>query len=817
MSKAEADRLIVELENHLKDLDIKRKEILGKLESLKHRQKAGAVAEGTSGLKLDIAISGASSISRKIALFRSLFKGREDLYAQRWESLKTGKSGYQPACKNDWIRGVCRKPEIRCGECAAREFVPLTDNIIQHHLFGFDPLDHKARRVRRDFVLGIYPLLQDETCWFLAADFDKESWKADVSAFRDTCRRFDIPLAVERSRSGHGAHGWIFFSEPIPAITVRRLGSFLLTETLDKRPEIGLDSYDRLFPNQDTLPGGGFGSLIALPLQYKAVEKGNSVFSDESFVTFSDQWHFLLSVRKMGRGEVEQIVEVASRRGKIIGIRLPMNEGGDDEPWKAWPSRRKKEVDISGPLPDKVKVTLGDLIYIGKEGLPPVLQSRLVRLAAFQNPEFYKAQAMRLSTYGKPRIISCTEDFLEHIGLPRGCFEDVVELFKSMKIDVEVIDKRFSGVPIECEFRGTLRPNQKAAVNALLAFDTGVLAAATAFGKTVVSAKMIAERGVNTLVLVHRRLLLDQWATQLREFLGVKPEAIGSIGSGKFEPNKFVDVAIIQSLYRKGIVNDIVGEYGHLIVDECHHIPAMSFEQVARKCKSKYVLGLSATVARKDGHHPIIFMQCGPVRFRIGDKQGIESHPFQHRVVIRNTKFVFTTRGDKKPSIHEVYDSLVMDKARNTMIFEDVMKCLAEKGRSPILITERREHLDLFAERFRPFVRNIIVFKGGMGRKQRQMISEQMKSIGDSEERLLIATGKYLGEGFDDARLDTLFLTLPISWKGTLAQYAGRLHRLHYNKKEVRIYDYVDLRVPMLDRMYKRRLHGYRALGYDIE
>jgi len=519
----------------------------------------------------------------------------------------------------------------------------------------------------------------------------------------------------------------------------------------------------------------------------------------------------------MGKAEVEPIVEEASRTGRIMGIRLPLGESGDEEPWKALPSRRKKDLEISGLLPERVKIVLGDLVYIEKEDLPSVLRCRLVRLAAFQNPEFYRAQAMRLSTYGKPRVISCAEDFMKHIGLPRGCLEEAIEMFESLRIKVEVIDERYAGIPIECKFQGTLRPDQDAAVRALLRFDTGVLAAATAFGKTVVSAKMIAERGANSLVLVHRRQLLDQWTAQLREFLGLKPEFLGSIGGGKHQPSKFIDVALIQSLCRKGIVDDIVGEYGHLIVDECHHIPASSFEQVARKCKSRYVLGLSATATRKDGHHPIIFMQCGPARFYVGAKQATRSHPFRHRVVFRPTKFVFCAREDKKLSINEIYDALTTDESRNEMIFEDVLRCIAVEKRSPILITERRDHLEMFAKRFQPFVKNIIVFRGGMGRKQRQKIGEHLNRIPDADERLLIATGRYLGEGFDDARLDTLFLTLPISWKGTLAQYAGRLHRLHYNKREVRIYDYVDQKVTMLERMYKRRLQGYRALGYDIE
>jgi superfamily II DNA or RNA helicase len=815
--KEEIERLIFELENQLKALDSKRKEVLDRIAYLQQHKKTIIVADGTPGQRPEETISGNSFANQKIIFFRSLFKGRDDLYAQRWESVRTGKSGYQPVCKNDWIRGLCRKPEIKCGECPSREFVPLGESVIHHHLFGFDQVGQTARRVRRDFVIGIYPLLQDETCWFLAIDFDKDLWQADVSAFRNSCYRLNIPVAIERSRSGNGAHAWIFFSEPIPTTLARRLGSYMLTETLNQRPEIGLDSYDRLFPNQDLLPDGGFGNLIALPLQYHAIEKGNSVFIDENFVPFPDQWHFLGWLRKMGKAEIEHIVEEAGRRGEIMGIRLPLIEREEEEPWKALPSRRKKDLEISGPLPEKARIVLGDLIYIEKENLPSALRSRLIRLAAFQNPEFYRAQAMRLSTYGKPRIISCAEDFVKHIGLPRGCLEEAIEIFESLRIKIEIIDERHSGIPFESNFQGTLRPDQEAAVRELLRFDTGVLAAATAFGKTVVSAKMIAERGTNALVLVHRRQLLDQWTAQLREFLSLKPEVLGFVGAGKHQPSRLIDIAIIQSLCRKRIVDDIVTEYGHLIVDECHHIPAISFEQVARKCKAKFVLGLSATITRKDGHHPIIFMQCGPVRFQVRAKQATQSHPFRHRVVFRPTKFVFRVAVDKKLSIHEIYDALATDERRNEMIFEDVMRCIAAEKRSPILITERREHLDIFEKRFQPFVRNIIVFRGGMGLKQRQKINDQLKNIGDADERLLIATGRYLGEGFDDARSDTLFLTLPISWKGTLAQYAGRIHRLHYSKKEVRIYDYVDQKVPMLERMYKRRLQGYRALGYDIE
>jgi len=865
----EDHRQLQDLEQQLKELEARREDILGQIEQLRRDRQARAtrVAEDTAKPFMsaptlfpadDTSIAARSVISSsplpdKIALFRFLFKGREDLYALRWVSSKTGKSGYQPVCKNDWIRGLCRRPQIKCAACAAREFVPITDRAVFRHLFGTEPpgrvyTHHASGQVRgaispdavapaashastptlsskHDFVMGVYPLLSDETCWFLAADFDEAHWPADISAFRHACNRLGVPVAFERSRSGEGAHAWIFFSEPIPAAMARRLGCLLLTEALDSCPEIGLDSYDRLFPNQDTMPDGGFGNLIALPLQHHAAAAGNSLFIDENGAVIPDQWAYLSSLQRIARATVERLVDEAARKGNVIGIRLPATDDAEDEvePWRALPSRRSRYVDraLRGPFPPEIPLILANMIYIEKEDLTPALQSRLIRLASFQNPEFYKAQALRLSTFGKPRIISCAEGYVRHIALPRGCLEDAVAFLTSLGVKVTISDQRTAGAPVSpplsLRFTGTLRPEQEQAVGSLLKYDTGVLAAATAFGKTVVAARMIAARSVSTLVLVHRRQLLDQWAAQLKEFLGLAPSDIGLIGSGKRKPSGRVDIALIQSLCRKGVVDDVVQGYGHLVVDECHHIPAASFEQVARRCGARYVLGLTATAIRKDGHHPIIFMQCGPARFLVGGKQGTEAQPFGHKVVLRHTRFALPRTSPEKPAIQEIYNLLISDKARNDLIFEDVMRCIAGEKRSPLLITERRNHLDMFAERFGPLVKNVIVFKGGLGQKQRHELAERLTAIGDDEERLLIATGRYLGEGFDDARLDTLFLTLPISWKGTLAQYSGRLHRLHYNKREVRIYDYVDLKVPMLERMFKKRLAGYRALGYEAE
>ena len=444
----------------------------------------------------------------KIGLFRSLFRGREDVYARRFESRKTGRAGYAPACANEWVRGVCEKPRIKCAECPHRRFLPVTDEVIRWHLSGQDDDG-------QPFVAGVYPLLQDETCFFLALDFDKGSWSEDAAAFLETCRRLEVPADLERSRSGRGGHVWLFFEDALPAALARRLGSHLLTETMDRRPDIGLDSYDRLFPNQDTMPQGGFGNLIALPLQKRPREQGNSAFLDDAFAPWADQWAFLARVRKMGRSQIEGIVQEAERRGRILGVRLPPQDDGEGEPWTAPPSRHRKEPPIVGELPQTLELVVGNQIYIAKDGLHPGLRNRLLRLAAFQNPEFYRAQAMRLSTYDKPRIIACAEDHPHHIGLPRGCLDEVRQTLNDVGVRSVLRDERNGGRPLGLSFQGELRPEQLAAARAMLAHETGVLAATTAFGKTVVGAWLIAQRGVNTLVLVHRRQLLDQWVERL--------------------------------------------------------------------------------------------------------------------------------------------------------------------------------------------------------------------------------------------------------------------------------------------------------------
>ena len=741
------------------------------------------------------------SVPEKIAMFRSLFRGRDDIYAVRWEGAN-GKSGYSPASIKDWdaLRQV-PKSEWKKRDKETRKLLPLTDEAVHNHLSG-------------KITIGVYPLLPDESCWFLAVDFDQQMWLQDATAFMESCQDWNVPATLERSRSGDGGHVWIFFAVPIAATLARKLGTALLTRTMERRHQLGLRSYDRLFPNQDTLPQGGFGNLIALPLQKVPRKSGNSVFLDDLLEPISDQWRYLASVPKMELSTVERIVRGAEKSGNVIGVRMSLvDENSLEDPWLLPPSGRRTEKPISGPLPVSVRIVRANLLFVEKTGLPEALLDRLNRLAAFQNPEFYKAQLMRLPTFDKPRVICCGEEFPQHLALPRGLLDELLLLLRHNRIEAELQDERFAGQPIDVKFAGTLRDRQPEAVSRVLAHDEGVLCAGTAFGKTVAAAYLIAARRTNTLVLVHRAQLLDQWRERLAAFLDLPIERIGQISGGKAKRTGNIDVALIQSLHRKGETKDLVAEYGHIVIDECHHLSAFTFEQVMRKAKARYVLGLTATPIRKDGHHPIIYMQCGPIRFNLPVRSQMESSPFEHCVKPQMTTVRWTR--DQAPTIQDLYALLCVDADRNSKIVKDILQAVAN-GRSPLVLSGRTAHVEWLGDQLREQVDRVFVLKGGMGPKQRAQISQELAST-QTFQRIIVATGSYVGEGFDDSRLDTLFLAMPISWRGTLQQYVGRLHRLHDGKKVVEVYDYVDSSIPMLARMFDKRLRGYNALGYTIQ
>ena len=758
--------------------------------------------------------------NEKIDLFLSLFAGRDDVFAKRWENAQKGASGYVPACNNEWSP-VCPKTcggRMKCGDCPKQNFIRLDAGAIKKHLTGH-------------LTIGIYPMLPDETCRFLAFDFDGKDYspdelRRDVSAIREVCAEKQISMAVERSRSGKGIHFWVFFSENISAGTARKFGSSLITHVMDKHHELTFKTYDRLIPSQDTMPKGGFGNLIALPLQKLPREQGNSAFIDENFNAYTDQWNYLHNIKKYTFDEIERFIRELSPMGELGVLRK------DEEDEKPCESKKLPPEMTWFDFPETVNIVRSNMLYIKKEGISSTALNTLKRLAAFRNPEFYKAQAMRLSTYNKKRIISCSNETEQYLCLPRGLEEEISKVLKNGGVKLKWVNEVNNGRRIDVSFNGTLRDEQQQAADALLAHDNGILSAATAFGKTIIGANLIAQRQVNTLVLVHRTNLLSQWMKRLSDFLIINEEPvaeltpkgrkkkkslIGQIGGGKNNPGGIIDVAVMQSLVSGDEVKESVKNYGMVIVDECHHVSAFSFEQILKTVNAKYVYGLTATPARKDGHHPIIYMHCGKIRYRVDAKSQAAARPFEHFIIPRFTRFQKPAHQDeKKWTITDIYRDIQNSEIRNNLIVQDVIAAVRQ-GRTPIILTERTDHVKDLTDRLKPHIRNVISMTGGTSQKKSRELLQAVADIPVDEPFALIATGKYVGEGFDMPRLDTLFLAMPISWKGTVQQYAGRLHRLFDGKNEVQIYDYVDIHVAMLERMYQKRLKGYAAIGYKAK
>ena len=726
------------------------------------------------------------STQDKVDLFASLFQGRSDIHAVRWEN-KQGRNGYSLACANEWQQNVCHKPKIKCGECTNQSFLSLDKKAIYDHLAG-------------QRIVGLYPLLGDDSCKLLAVDFDKSDWQLAVTAFRKACIAWGLSCAIERSRSGNGAHVWLFFETAIPARDARRLGFALLDKAMESHAGLSFESYDRLFPNQDMMPDGGFGNLIALPLQYVPRQLGNSAFINEEFIAYQDQWGYLASIKRISCKQVVNCIGFAEQGKSDRSLEL-----------KPWEKSLPIPKDIISGCPDSIIVVMANRIYIPSEELPQVLLARLKRLASFSNPVFFKTQALRFSTHGIPRFICLATIEQGYLSLPRGCFDDVVTLLDKQSIAITLDDKRKTGSRLKgLKFKGELRKDQKKAVSDLVKYDVGVLHAPTAFGKTVTAIGLIHKRKVNTLILVHSRQLLDQWKERLTMFLeGVE---IGVIGGGKRKPTGEIDVATYQSMINRGdnSVNECLFDYGQIIIDECHHISAPKYEMLLGEVHAKYILGVTATPQRQDGHQPIIFMQAGPIRHAV---KSDSRHQFDQKVIVRqlfHTPPLEITHSDKLPHISKIYQWLAENDERNKKIIDDVLAEVVRK-RNPIVLTERREHALVLAELLVGHNVSFQVLRGAMKAKERKAA---MDALDDTQ--VLIATGKYIGEGFDLPKLDTLFLALPISWKGSLVQYAGRIHRQTEGKTSVLIYDYVDESLPTLQRMYQRRSKGYDAMGYTI-
>ena len=773
LSKNELIQMIQKLEKENKEL---KEKIYGKIEETQQVDSQKNISN-----------------EEKVKIFMEVFKGRTDLYAKRWTSNKTGKSGYSPVCKNEFNTYKCDKSRVKCNECTNRELMPLTEDIIRKHLRG-------------EITIGIYPLLLGDLCNFLAIDFDKKTYEKDVVAFWNICDELNIPIYVEKSRSGNGAHVWIFFEESVPAKIARKMGNILLTKTMEKE-SLDLDSYDRLFPNQDTMPKGGFGNLIALPFQGESSKNGNTMFVNKYFEVEKNQIGILTNIKRMKTEEIQSFIDMY----KDDDYQEPDTEEllNDDEIPK---KDNIKETIFS----NNVECIFDNQIYVKKLKLLPNEITYLKRLASFTNPQFYEKQKLRLPVYNIPRIISCFEEDERFLKLPRGCMEKIQEICEKSNVKLIVKDIREEGSKIDYEFNGKLNKKQEKVMEELLKYNIGILCAATGFGKTVISAKIISKLKINTLILVNRNNLLEQWKDRLSYFLNISKKEIGQIGASKETLNRKLDIASFQSLARKDNLEDLVKDYGLVIVDECHHVASYNFEKVLKAIRSKYVYGLTATPTRKDGWHKIIYMQCGEIRARVSSRELKQNKEMEHIVIVQKTNYKYISQEEnEKIQIADILNDMCNNVFRNSLIIQDIKKCIQD-GRIPIVLTERIEHLKVLKEGLESLNIPIIIYKGKMGKKQTKELEESLKVADENNNpRIILATSSSIGEGFDDSRLDTLFLTMPVSWKGRIIQYVGRLHRKHEDKQKVIVYDYLD-NMKVLEKMYERRLKGYKISGYTI-
>lgn len=736
-----------------------------------------------------------SSREDSVKIFMNYFKGRNDVYPY----LSIDKNNpdikyYIPACANEWKNGVCNKTMgKKCKNCQYRENKPMSKETIYKHMYG-------------NYPIGIYPLLENDTCFFLSLDFDdkdsKKDIKSDVLAFASVCDKYEVPIAIERSRSGNGIHIWMFFDTNIKAMTARKLGSLLLSKTMEIS-NISISSFDRMFPNQDTLPKGGYGNLIALPFQNEPSKYGNTLFIDRNFILIKNQMQYLSSIHKLT--EIEVFEKIKQLSNETIDISHEIIDMQNEVKVKS-----KNNIDY----PKSIKVILKDMVYIDKANLDGVVKNSFRRLATFANPEFYKKQKLRMSVYNVPMVIDCSKEDEKYLKLPRGTYDYLESLCNVNNIEIISKDERFVGNKIEVKFNGSLREEQQIAIDYMLKYDNGILCAPTGFGKTVIGCKLIAERKVNTLILVNKIQLLNQWKDRIKEFLDVKE--VGEISSKKKNITNVIDVVSIKSLWNNGNVLEIAKNYGMIIIDECHHTAAYTFEQAINTGNAKYVYGISATPERENGHTPIIKMQCGDIRYKVDSLKFNKKLSIPMKVIAKKSHLNFTNQNIDNYELNEINDLIAKDIIRSENIIKDIKKEY-DNGKNILVLTERLELMNYIYDKLSKYTNNIFKYYGGIGKKVLKCYMELNNQINENEDnKIIVATGSYIGEGFDDSKLDVLFLTMPISGQTRVTQYAGRLHRQDSNKKEILIYDYIDDNFSKTRNMFLKRKKTYEKLGYEI-